>query len=73
MSRASTMSAMGQRLAQSIGIGFAATLLHLFQGHAHATHVTAAIIAPAFLIIGGGGAGLGAVLRRAAGRTPAPS
>jgi EmrB/QacA subfamily drug resistance transporter len=52
MSRASTMSAMGQRLAQSIGIGFAATLLHLLQAHAHAKHVTAAIINPAFVIIG---------------------
>jgi EmrB/QacA subfamily drug resistance transporter len=50
MSRASTMSAMGQRLAQSIGIGFAATLLRLFQGSAH--KVTAATITPAFLIIG---------------------
>ena len=39
MSRASTMSAMGQRLAQSIGIGFAAMLLHLFRGGA--THLTA--------------------------------
>jgi hypothetical protein len=50
MSRASTMSAMGQRLAQSIGIGFAATLLRLFQGQNH--KVTAATITPAFLIIG---------------------
>jgi EmrB/QacA subfamily drug resistance transporter len=53
MSRASTMSAMGQRLAQSIGIGFAATLLHLFQAGSHARHVTAQAIAPTFLIIGG--------------------
>ena len=52
MSRASTMSTMGQRLAQSIGIGFAATLLHLFQAHAHAKHVTAQVIDPAFVIIG---------------------
>ncbi|HVM98588.1 MAG TPA: MFS transporter [Caulobacteraceae bacterium] len=52
MSRASTMSAMGQRLAQSIGIGFAATLLRLFQGQQHARHVTVETIAPAFLIIG---------------------
>ena len=51
MSRASTMSAMGQRLAQSIGIGFAATLLRLFQGAAH--KVTTETITPAFLIIGG--------------------
>jgi hypothetical protein len=50
MSRASTMSAMGQRLAQSIGIGFAATLLRLFQGPAH--KVTVETISPAFLIIG---------------------
>ena len=50
MSRASTMSAMGQRLAQSIGIGFAATLLRLFQGAAH--KVTTETISPAFLIIG---------------------
>jgi EmrB/QacA subfamily drug resistance transporter len=52
MSRASTMSAMGQRLAQSIGIGFAATLLHFLQAHAHAKHVTAEIIDPAFVVIG---------------------
>jgi EmrB/QacA subfamily drug resistance transporter len=50
MSRASTMSAMGQRLAQSIGIGFAATLLRVFQGPAK--HITVETIAPAFLIIG---------------------
>jgi EmrB/QacA subfamily drug resistance transporter len=50
MSRASTMSAMGQRLAQSVGIGFAATLLRLFQGSAH--KMTAATISPAFLVIG---------------------
>jgi EmrB/QacA subfamily drug resistance transporter len=52
MSRASTMSAMGQRLAQSIGIGFAATLLHMFQTGSHARHLTAANITPAFLIVG---------------------
>jgi EmrB/QacA subfamily drug resistance transporter len=52
MSRASTMSAMGQRLAQSIGVGFAAVLLHTLQTAAHAKQMTAAIIDPAFLIIG---------------------
>ncbi len=52
MSRASTMSAMGQRLAQSIGIGFAATLLHLFMTHAHVHRVTEQVIEPTFLIIG---------------------
>ncbi len=50
MSRASTMSAMGQRVAQSLGIGFAAVLLNLFRGGAK--HLTAGSIAPAFLIIG---------------------
>jgi hypothetical protein len=53
MSRASTMSTMGQRLAQSIGIGFAATLLRVFQTNAHATHLTVGAITPTFLIIGG--------------------
>ena len=53
MSRASTMSAMGQRLAQSIGIGFAATLLRLFQNHTAGHHLSASDIAPAFWIIGG--------------------
>jgi EmrB/QacA subfamily drug resistance transporter len=52
MSRASTMSAMGQRLAQSIGIGFAATMLHFLQGYFHAGRVTAEVIEPAFVIIG---------------------
>ena len=50
MSRASTMSTMGQQLAQSIGIGIAATLLHMFQGPAH--KMTVATISPTFLIIG---------------------
>jgi len=52
MSRASTMSTMGQRLAQSIGIGFAATLLRVFQTHAHAARLTVDAITPTFLIIG---------------------
>jgi hypothetical protein len=52
MSRASTMSTMGQRLAQSIGIGFAATLLRVFQTNAHATQLTVGAITPTFLIIG---------------------
>ncbi len=53
MSRASTMSTMGQQLAQSIGIGLAATLLRLLMVHAHASHLSAAAIAPVFLAIGG--------------------
>ncbi len=52
MSRASTMSTMGQQLAQSIGIGMAATLLHLSLAHAHATHLTAGLIAPVFIVVG---------------------
>jgi MFS family permease len=52
MSRASTMSTMGQQLAQSIGIGLAATLLRLSMARTHATHLTSANIAPAFVGIG---------------------
>ncbi|MFI4976393.1 MAG: MDR family MFS transporter [Caulobacterales bacterium] len=65
MSRASTMSTMGQQLSQSIGIGLSATLLTLFRGHvqspvhAHLTgrlaamgHLTAGTIAPVFVCIG---------------------
>jgi EmrB/QacA subfamily drug resistance transporter len=52
MSRASTMSTMGQRLAQSIGVGFAAVLLHFFEAQAHQTKVSAPVIAPVFLILG---------------------
>jgi EmrB/QacA subfamily drug resistance transporter len=53
MSRASTMSTMGQQLAQSIGIGLAATLLRLLMIHAHVSHLSATTIAPVFLAIGG--------------------
>jgi len=52
MSRASTMSTMGQQLAQSIGIGLAATLLRLIMVNAHATRLSADTIAPAFVAIG---------------------
>jgi hypothetical protein len=53
MSRASTLSTMGQQLSQSIGIGLAAVLLRLFLARSHASHLTAAVIAPVFLAIGG--------------------
>jgi hypothetical protein len=53
MSRASTMSTMGQRLAQSIGIGFAAMLLRLFEGHTPGAKLTTGEITPSFWIIGG--------------------
>ena len=52
MSRASTMSTMGQQLSQSIGIGLAAMLLRVFRARAHATHLTAAAISPTFIVIG---------------------
>ena len=53
MSRASTMSSMAQQLTQSIGIGLAATLLHVFMVSHHQTHMTVDTISPAFLVIGG--------------------
>jgi EmrB/QacA subfamily drug resistance transporter len=53
MSRASTLSTMGQQLSQSIGIGLAAVLLRLFMAQSHATRLTAGVIAPVYLTIGG--------------------
>jgi EmrB/QacA subfamily drug resistance transporter len=53
MSRATTMSTMGQQLSQSLGMAIAATLLNLSMAHAHTHHLTAAIIAPAFWVVGG--------------------
>jgi EmrB/QacA subfamily drug resistance transporter len=50
MSRASTMSTIGQRLAQSIGVGLTATLLRFFQ--VPGQPLTAGEIAPTFWIIG---------------------
>ena len=52
MSRASTLSTMGQQISQSIGIGMAALLLHVFLVHSHAARLSAATIAPAFVVIG---------------------
>jgi len=52
MSRASTMSTMGQQLAQSMGIGMAAMFLRLSMLSSHATHLTADTIAPAFIAVG---------------------
>jgi EmrB/QacA subfamily drug resistance transporter len=52
MSRASTMSTMGQQLSQSIGIGLAATFLHLSLTWTHTTRLTASIIAPTFGAVG---------------------
>ena len=52
MSRASTMSSMAQQLVQSIGIGLAATLLTVSMQAQGQTTLTAAVIAPIFLVIG---------------------
>jgi EmrB/QacA subfamily drug resistance transporter len=52
MSRASTMSTMGQQLSQSMGIGLAATFLHLSMVAQHARQLTAGIIGPAFIAVG---------------------
>jgi hypothetical protein len=43
---------MGQQLSQTIGIGMAATLLHFSLSVHHASHLTAPIIAPAFIVVG---------------------
>ena len=52
MSRASTLSTMGQQLSQSIGIGLAALLLRASIAHAHAHGPTAQTIAPVFVAVG---------------------
>ncbi|HXV00537.1 MAG TPA: DHA2 family efflux MFS transporter permease subunit [Caulobacteraceae bacterium] len=52
MSRASTMSTMAQQLSQSIGIGMAATFLHVSLLAHHAHRLTGPIIAPAFIAVG---------------------
>ncbi|MFN3522219.1 MAG: MFS transporter [Phenylobacterium sp.] len=52
MSRASTMSSMAQQLVQSIGVGLAAMLMHLFMTAQGQTHLTAAAISPAFMVVG---------------------
>lgn len=52
MSRASTTSSMMQQLVQSVGIGLAASLMHFFMVYRGDTHLTAAAISPAFVVIG---------------------
>jgi EmrB/QacA subfamily drug resistance transporter len=52
MSRASSLSAMGQQLAQSVGIGLAAILLGLIRAWHGSTRLTAADVSPAFFIVG---------------------
>ncbi len=51
MSRASTLSSMGQQLAQSIGVGLAAVLLHLSLQFNHTDEISVAIISPVFAIM----------------------
>jgi EmrB/QacA subfamily drug resistance transporter len=51
MSRASTLSTMAQQLCQSIGIGLAATFLHVSLIAHHARHLTADIIGPAYVAV----------------------
>jgi EmrB/QacA subfamily drug resistance transporter len=52
MSRASTLSTMAQQLSQTMGIGLAATFLHMSLVAHHAHRLTAPIIAPAFIGVG---------------------
>ncbi len=52
MSQASSLSAMGQQLSQSIGIGLAALLLHMILSLHHDKTLQAADVSPAFFIIG---------------------
>jgi EmrB/QacA subfamily drug resistance transporter len=52
MSRASTLSSIAQQLVQSIGIGLAATLLHVSMQAQGLTTLTVEVVAPIFLVIG---------------------
>ena len=52
MSRASTMSTMGQQLAQSIGLGVAATYLHVAMRLGHEARPTVPMVGQTFLFVG---------------------
>ena len=52
MSKAATTSSMAQQLVQSIGIGLSASLLHLLMQWRGETHLTVAVVSPAFTVIG---------------------
>jgi EmrB/QacA subfamily drug resistance transporter len=52
MSRASSLSSMGQQLAQSVGIGLAAIVVGVIRDIHHSAHLTAADVSPAFFIFG---------------------
>lgn len=51
MSRASTLSSMGQQLAQSIGVGLAAVLLHVSLEAHHTTEITVSVVSPVFAVM----------------------
>jgi MFS family permease len=51
MSRASTLTTMGQQLSQSIGVGLASSLLQLFRIPAESGHMAPSAVAPAFIVI----------------------
>lgn len=52
ISRAATLSTMGQQVSQSIGVGLAAVLLHIVLTTHHTLRLTAGLIAPVFVVIG---------------------
>jgi EmrB/QacA subfamily drug resistance transporter len=52
MSRASSLSSMGQQLSQSFGIGMAALLLVGIRNLHHSTHIQAADVSPTFWVVG---------------------
>jgi EmrB/QacA subfamily drug resistance transporter len=53
MSRASTILAMSQQLAQSVGVGLAATFLHMLMVAKGETHLGPDVVQPAFFVGGG--------------------
>ncbi|HEY2661895.1 MAG TPA: DHA2 family efflux MFS transporter permease subunit [Caulobacteraceae bacterium] len=53
MSRASSLSSMGQQLSQSLGIGLAALLLASIRNLHHSPHLQAADVSPTFVVVGG--------------------
>jgi hypothetical protein len=52
MSRASSLSSMGQQLSQAIGVSIAAVALHVTLRVQGASELTVASVSPAFLVIG---------------------
>jgi predicted MFS family arabinose efflux permease len=52
MSRASSLSSMGQQLSQAIGVGLAAFTLHVTLRVSGTDVLTAANVSPAFIVIG---------------------